>query len=171
MSKVYKCLTCDYTSTRKQNYDRHLLSPLHLNGKKQYRCEQCQLSFKQKGHLIAHYESNKHKGICPIVDKRKIKQTEGYLKGYTFKLNCKIKKLKMIKDRMDNGKKLQGDEEVIDKLEIEIPKLKIKHKEHHLKYKKMYDDAVRKLLSPYFNPQWIAIASWFHNITIDYITQ
>jgi hypothetical protein len=168
MSKLYQCLDCNYSSTRRGNYERHLLSPLHLNGKKQYKCEQCQVSFKQKGHLLAHYESNKHKGICPIVDKRKLKQTEGYLKDYTFKLNCKIKKLKVITDRMDNGRELQGDEKLYDELEIQIPKLQVKRKEHHLKYKKMYDDAVRKLLSPYFNPQWRAVALWFHNMTVDY---
>jgi len=163
MSKLYECEKCGYSTTRKTNWERHLVSKIHLNGKVKYHCEKCNVDFSQKCHLTAHLKSNKCRGICPIVDKKKLKQTEGYLKGYTFKLNCKKTKLKTITDRIDNGRKVQGDEKLYDKLEKEIPKLQVKRKEHKLKYKNMFDKAIKNLLKPYFNPTWRAISMWYYN--------
>ena len=160
MSKLYQCFTCQYTTTRKQNYERHLLSPLHINGKKKYECEKCNVSFKQKGHLITHYKSNTHKGICPVVDKRKLKQTHGYLKKYNYAINIKKKKLKIIINRDMN---IQGDEKTYDELEVGIDKLEPKRDRMKLKYEQMFNLAMIEFLTPYFNPTWRAIAMWFYN--------
>jgi len=163
MRKVYKCDACQYSTTRRANWERHLVSKIHLSGKVKYHCEKCNVDFSQKCHLTAHLKSNKCRGICPIVDKKKLNQTKAYLEDYKFKVKTNEKALEKISNRMDTVMEMKTDEKTYDKIGNRYEKNLIKYNEHKLKYKNMFDKAIKDLLKPYFNPTWRAISMWYYN--------
>ena len=64
MTKEYTCKECDYTTTRKANYERHLKSNRHLKivkPAKLYKCEQCNYQTKDCSNWRRHKNSSKHK--------------------------------------------------------------------------------------------------------------
>ena len=61
------CEICNFTTTRKQNYDKHLLTKKHLlnlhncsKPNKQFNCDACNLTFNKNIDLVRHCESKKH---------------------------------------------------------------------------------------------------------------
>jgi len=60
----YICDNCDYTSSRKSNYNRHLRSCLKNKetnkSLKEYKCESCDLMYYHKYNYIRHLQSSKH---------------------------------------------------------------------------------------------------------------
>ena len=64
---VSTCEICNFTTTRKQNYDKHLLTKKHLlnlhncsKPNKQFHCDACNLTFNKNIDLVRHCESKKH---------------------------------------------------------------------------------------------------------------
>lgn len=162
-SKLYECEKCGYSTTRRANWERHLVSKIHLNGKKKYHCEKCNIDFTQKCELTAHSKTNKCRGICPVVDKKKMKQTKAYLEDYKFKMKTNEKALEKIMNRLDTVKEMKTDEKTYEQVDKRYEKNLIKYNEHKLKYKKMFDKAIKEILTPYFNPTWRAICMWYYN--------
>ena len=65
---MYKCLNCDYNTDRKYNYNKHILSRLHINKIKtntshEFKCSLCNYVTIYKGNFKRHSEkcNNKHK--------------------------------------------------------------------------------------------------------------
>ena len=60
----YICDNCDYTSSRKSNYNRHLRSCLKNKetnkSLKEYKCDSCDLMYYHKYNYIRHLQSSKH---------------------------------------------------------------------------------------------------------------
>jgi len=65
--KRYICEICNFATTRKQNYDKHMLTKKHLlnahkcsKQNKQFNCDACNLIFNKNIDLVRHCESKKH---------------------------------------------------------------------------------------------------------------
>jgi len=63
----FTCEICNFATTRKQNYDKHMLTKKHLlnahncsKQNKQFNCDACNLTFNKNIDLVRHYESKKH---------------------------------------------------------------------------------------------------------------
>jgi hypothetical protein len=154
------CLKCDYKTDRKLNFTRHCASKLCKEGPKKHHCEKCNMTFIQKGHLEAHLVSNKHLGIVPIVDKKKINQTKSYMNDYLFKYKTNEKAINKILCREIE---LQGDEKKLDILEKKYETNLQKYNLAKHKYKTLVEGSIRELLKPYFSYTWKAISIWLYN--------
>ena len=57
MSEAFVCVECDYKTTKKCNYDRHMKSKRHimkLNNTELFRCNFCSYFTKRKNNYIRH---------------------------------------------------------------------------------------------------------------------
>ena len=63
-NQKYKCILCDYTSFRKNNYDRHILSSKHLRKtqqkEKKHKCSMCNFECNNSYNYNIHLSSKKH---------------------------------------------------------------------------------------------------------------
>ena len=63
----YTCLTCDFITYKKYNYEQHLLTKKHIyncenivKDKKQFHCKDCDIFFSKNIDLIRHMNTRKH---------------------------------------------------------------------------------------------------------------
>ena len=150
MSTKYHCTSCDYSTDRKSNWNRHLSSKLHNHGFKSYKCEKCDITFSQKCHYDKHILSNKHNNYDPPIDRRKLNQTLAYAKRYKNSMSTKKKQLRKQPHRVD---------EILEEIDL---------KAHHYevakeRYAKQVKKQLNKIINCYFDARWMVVASWYHN--------
>ena len=150
MGTKYHCESCDYSTDRKSNWNRHLNSRLHTGGVKSYICEKCDTTFSQKCHFDKHILSNKHNSYDPPIDRRKLNQTLAYAKRHKSSMTTKKKQLRKQPHRRD---------EILEEIDL---------KSHHYEVaKERYANQVaqqfNKMVNCYFDPRWIIVASWYRN--------
>lgn len=90
--KVYECLDCEFTTTKKSTYDNHLISKKHYintNNIQPYLCQYCNINQINKSNYIKHIknihniDTNQltYKGYYLIeLDKKKVNLTETHYK-------------------------------------------------------------------------------------------
>ena len=97
-SDIFNCIICDYTTCRKSQYDRHILTRKHIknnadNGiwfNKKYECEKCEKKFKDRAGLW------RHKKKCDVNCDINKENNSGDLQTITpnNKMDEEIKELK-----------------------------------------------------------------------------
>jgi len=150
MGTKYHCESCDYSTDRKSNCNRHLNSRLHTDGVKSYICEKCDITFSQKCHFDKHILSNKHNNYDPPIDRRKLNQTLAYVKRHRSSMRTKKKQLRKQPHRRD---------EILEEIDL---------KSHHYevakqRYANQATKQFNKMVNCYFDPRWMIVASWYHN--------
>lgn len=118
MPIIRTCEYCDYTSTEKNNYDRHLKSNKHLKNLKIYKerpnnklsCEYCQTSYSSMASL------NRHMLSCKIAISCQIK------KEYEAKLKEKDYEILLLKKDLSNAHKIIEIKEDTRKQTMELSK-------------------------------------------------
>ena len=150
MSIKYDCKTCNYSTDRKSNWNRHLNSKLHLNGRKNYNCEKCNIDFTQKSHLDKHLLSNKHNNYKPIIDRRKLNQTKAYIIRYKCSIITKKIQLKKQPHRVD---------ELLDEIDVKIDQYNNAKARYIIQKKENFN----KIINYYCDPCWRLINSWYLN--------
>ena len=99
---LYVCETCDYISSRKNNYDKHITTPKHhrkLNGNEKkhksrtsFNCTNCGKSYYTKSGIW------KHKKMCDIMNKTEKDEDEDETINYKELLLTSIKQNKELQD-------------------------------------------------------------------------
>ena len=69
----YECIKCNYTTTKKGNYDKHLLTRKHLSSS--FHCETCKNTYKTKSGLWKH-KCKTNQQLCELL----MKQQEEHIK-------------------------------------------------------------------------------------------
>ncbi|KAK9891271.1 hypothetical protein WA026_013582, partial [Henosepilachna vigintioctopunctata] len=96
-SKNYKCESCDYVTTRKNNFQTHVES-LHLK-LRNHKCDKCDYSSSSKSNLDRHIKSvhlklRNHK--CDLCDYCSSEKSHLRLHVKTEKLQVRIMRLQII---------------------------------------------------------------------------
>ena len=113
---VFTCVRCDYSTTIKSNYKKHLQTKKHLKnelltienhkGKEKYKCELCNKTFTRKDNLIRHNEHHckKVEIASNLQDQIDSLRTEIENGKETFKgiLQEKDKYISMLKEQNKN---------------------------------------------------------------------
>ena len=103
--KSYICQLCDYSTSKKSNYDSHLSSEKHIKkvaaNNYNFYCESCDYSTSKKSNYDKHLSSKKHSVNVAIINHTFICEKCNYTTNNKF---CYDKHIKTIKHKINNSK-------------------------------------------------------------------
>ena len=131
MADSFDCDPCDFHSTVKANYERHLKTPKHLAGgkkpAKEYSCDECAYTTTNRGNFYTHQKSHGVKKKEPqdpkmlwIMKNTQLSSRRVKLRGLTLDLKKKGVDRDAIQQNIDQ---IQQEIGTLEKQMAEIKKL------------------------------------------------